>query len=104
MESLIVGTNGNVLCVDPGTGRLRWQAVLKTGGLLSSTSCQDVSVLLRGPIVYAGCAGHLFCIDAASGGILWHNPLDGFGHNDISLAMEGTSVQFLQKTVRQNSS
>lgn len=102
MHSLFLGTNGSVACVDPATGEIRWQVELKGGGFVSSTSKQDVSVLLCGTIVFAGCAGHLFCLDANSGTILWHNPLTGFGHNDISLAMEGVSVQFLQKTERQS--
>ena len=104
MEHLIIGTNGAVACIDAGTGKVRWKTALKTGSLLSSTSHEDVSVLQRGTIVFAGCSGHLFCIDADTGAILWHNSLDGFGHNDISLAMDGVSVQFLQKVQRQSSS
>ncbi len=104
MEPLLIGTNGTVACIDPTNGNVRWETALKTGSLLSSTARQDVSILLRGSIVFAGCAGHLFCLDADSGSILWHNPLDGLGHNDIALAMDGVSVQFLQKTERQTSS
>lgn len=103
METLIIGTNGSVACIDPATGNVRWKTLLKSGGLISSTSSQDVSVLLRGSIVFAGCAGHLFCIDADAGTILWHNSLEGFGNNDIALAMDGVSVQFLQKTVGKGS-
>lgn len=102
MEPLIIGTNGNVACIDPASGNVRWKTPLATGSLLSSNSTEDVSVLLRGSIVFAGCAGHLYCIDADTGTLLWHNPLEGFGHNDISLAMEGVSVQFLQKTAQQS--
>ena len=104
MEPLIIGTNGSVGCVDPTTGNLRWKARLETGSLMSSTAHKDVSVLLRGSIVFAGCSGHLYCIDGESGAILWHNSLEGFGHNDISLAMDGVSVQFLQKVEGQGSS
>lgn len=103
MEPLIIGTNGSVAAVDPTTGDILWSTSLKTGGLFSSTSHQDVSVLVKGGIIFAGGAGHLFCIDASSGKILWHNPLTGLGHNDISLTMDGVSVQFLQKVERQNS-
>jgi len=102
MNSLFLGTNGSVAGIDPATGEIRWKTELRGGGFASSTSRQDVSVLLCGTIVFAGCAGHLFCLDANSGAILWHNPLTGFGHNDISLAMEGVSVQFLQKTEKQS--
>jgi outer membrane protein assembly factor BamB len=51
-------------------------------------------------VVFAGGSGHLFCLEANSGRILWHNPLEGFGHNDISLAMDGVSVQYLAKVER----
>lgn len=103
MENLFIGSNGSVACIDPASGDIRWEASLKTGSILASTAYKDVSVLVRGSIVFAGCAGHLYCIDADSGTVLWHNPLSGFGHNDVSLAMEGVSVQFLAKTEKGNS-
>ena len=40
--------------------------------------------------------------DAATGKLLWHNALAGMGHNDISLAMDGVSIQFLEKIVRRD--
>lgn len=97
MEPLIIGINGSVAAVDPTTGQVLWSTSLRTGGLISSTSHQDVSVLVKGGIIFAGGAGHVFCLDASSGKILWHNALKGLGYNDISLAMDGISVQFLQK-------
>jgi outer membrane protein assembly factor BamB len=97
MNTIILGTNGNVAAIDPTTGELLWATPLETGGLFSSTRSEDVSVILRDGKVFAGCSGHLFCLDAASGHILWHNDLKGFGHNDISLALEGVSVQYLEK-------
>jgi outer membrane protein assembly factor BamB len=100
---LIIGTNGSVAAIDPATGDTLWATALETGGLFSSTNHEDVSVILRDGNVFAGCSGHLFCLAAASGEILWHNDLKGFGHNDISLAVEGVSVQFLEKVVRRSS-
>ena len=102
MDSLIIGSNGSVAAIDPESGGILWQTDLKTGSLFSSTSRADVSVLVRGNFVFAGGAGHLFCLDAQNGEILWHNPLKGMGHNDVSLAMEGVSVQYLQKVVQRN--
>ena len=102
MKPLIIGTNGNVAAIDPATGRELWRTSLKTGGLISPTTYEDVSVLLKDGLVFAGCCGHLFCLNAASGDILWHNSLSGMGHNDISLAIEGVSVQFQQKEVRRS--
>jgi outer membrane protein assembly factor BamB len=103
MQPLIIGTNGKVVGIDPLDGSIRWTTVLSTGGFISATSGEDVTVLVRGDIVFAGGAGHIFCLDAESGNILWHNPLKGLGNNDISMAMDGVSVQFLQKVSKQNS-
>jgi outer membrane protein assembly factor BamB len=50
-------------------------------------------------VVYAGSQGHLFALSGASGEVLWHNELKGLRFNDISLAFEGQSVQFLQKII-----
>ena len=100
MNLLILGTNGNVAAIDTATGGEVWRSSLKTGGLISSTTNEDVSVLLKDGMVFAGCCGHLFCLDAATGNIFWHNPLTGMGHNDISMALEGVAVQFMAKVER----
>jgi outer membrane protein assembly factor BamB len=102
MNPLIIGTNGNIAAIDSASGEILWTTELKTGGILSSTHGEDVSVILREGRVFAGCSGHLFCLDAGSGAVLWRNDLKGFGHNDVSLALEGVSVQFLEKLVRRN--
>lgn len=103
MNPLIIGTNGSIVAIDSSTGEMLWATELRTGGILSSTHGEDVSVILREGQVFAGCSGHLFCLDAVSGDILWHNDLKGFGHNDVSLALEGVSVQYLEKVVRRSS-
>ena len=100
---IIIGTNGSVAAIEPSTGEILWATELRTGGLLSSTRGEDVSVILRDGQVFAGCSGHLFCLSAETGDILWHNDLKGFGHNDVSLALEGVSVQYLEKLVRRSS-
>ena len=101
---LIIGTNGSVAAIDSTTGEIQWATELKTGGILSSTRGEDVSVILRDGEVFAGCSGHLFCLSAETGAILWHNDLKGFGHNDVSLALEGVSVQYLEKRAGRSSS
>ena len=103
MELLFIGTNGRVSAINPSTGSIVWSTELDEGSFLTSTGGQDVSVLVHQGTVYAGCYGHLFGLDAASGNVLWHNELKGQGHNDISLTMDGVSVQFLQKVVRRQS-
>ncbi len=102
MKLLLIGINGHVSAIDPGNGHQLWTTKLEGGSFLASTNHEDVSVLLHDGVVFAGCFGHLFGLDAATGQILWHNELAGMGHNDISMAMDGVSVQFQQKVVRRN--
>ena len=101
--ALFIGSNGHVCAIDPQTGTELWRTRLQEG-MFSATSYSDVSVIVREGKIYAGSQGHIFALDAASGAILWHNPLKGLRFNDIALAFEGHSVQYLQKTIRQNNS
>lgn len=104
MKPLIIGSNGSVAAIDPASGHVLWQVKLDTGaGFFSSTRNEDTSVLVKDGRVYAGGCGHLFCLDAATGQTLWHNPLSGMRHNDIALAMEGVAVQFVTKVERRQS-
>ncbi len=101
VSPLFIGSNGFVSAIDPSSGRELWRTRLESG-VFTSTGGADVSVLVRGELLFAGAAGHLFCLSSASGEILWKNELPGMGHNDISLTLEGVSVQYLQKVVRQH--
>lgn len=98
-ERLFIGSNGHVCAIDPSSGNEIWRTRLQEG-ILTATQSGDVSVLVRGDVVFAGCQGHLFALAAATGEHLWHNELKGLRFNDISLSFEGHSVQYLQKTVR----
>jgi outer membrane protein assembly factor BamB len=101
-DYLFIGSNGHVCAIDPGSGTEVWRTRLQEG-VFTATRSQDVAVIVRDGKVYAGSQGHLFALAAASGEILWHNELEGLRFNDISLAFEGVSVQYLQKVVhRQN--
>jgi outer membrane protein assembly factor BamB len=101
-ERLFIGTNGHVCAIDARSGQEVWRTRLQEG-IMSATTAADVSVLVRDGVIYAGSQGHLFALSSA-GEILWHNSLKGLNFNDISLAFEGQSVQFLQKTVRSSNS
>jgi len=89
MGKLFIASNGLVSCIDSRTGQEVWRTSLNTGGIFSSRSYQDVSVLEDGGWVYAGCIGHLFCLDADTGATLWHNSLEGYGHDDVSMCING---------------
>ena len=99
---LIIGSNGYVAAIDLMDGRELWRTKLQTG-VFAATTNQDVSVLVQGGFIFAGSRGHLFCLDVESGSILWKNELKGMGYNDVSLAMQNVSVQFLQKVERSSS-
>jgi len=100
---LIIGSNGFVAAIDLTDGRELWRTKLESG-VFAATNSQDVSVLVQGGFVFAGSRGNLFCLDVESGSILWNNELKGMGYNDVSLAMQNVSVQFLQKVERSSSS
>ena len=93
-ERLYIGSNGHVVALDPTNGDEIWRTRLGAG-LFSATGHQDVCVLEHEGRLFAGSFGHLFCLDAASGEVLWHNELKGLGHNDVTLAIAGKSVQFV---------
>lgn len=94
-ELLYIGSNGHVAAIDPESGNEVWRAVLGGGGMFTSTGSQDVTVIQHGDRVFAGCYGHLFCLDAATGRIHWQNGLKGMGYNDVTLSIGGKSVQFV---------
>jgi outer membrane protein assembly factor BamB len=100
---LLIGSNGYVAAIDVTTGSELWRTKLQTG-VFTATAHSDVSVLVQDKFVFAGSRGHLFCLDVESGSILWHNELQGMGYNDVSLAMQNVSVQFLPKVERSSSS
>jgi outer membrane protein assembly factor BamB len=99
---LIIGTNGYVAALDPDTGAEIWRTKLQ-GGVFNATTSQDVSVIVCEGKVFAGAQGHLICLDLAGGRILWRNELKGLGYNDVSLALEGVSIQYLKRVVRSSS-
>lgn len=100
---LYMATNGFVAAVDPETGREVWRTKLQPpadGSIFGSYVHGDVCILEHEGKVFAGCQGHLFCVDGQTGKQLWHNGLKGLGHDDVTLAMAGVSVQFVTKVER----
>ena len=100
---LYIGTSGTVSAIDREDGSIKWATKLDTGGLLSATTSQDVNILFHEGLIYAGCNGHLFCLNAFTGEVLWNNGLKGYGYNEISLAMEGIAVQTVTRVVEKKS-
>ena len=62
-DTVYIGCNGHVCAVRIEDGVEVWRTELESG-FLSVTGHEDVSALVDGGRVYAGCHGHLFCLDA----------------------------------------
>ena len=99
---LVIGSNGYVAAVDRQSGAEMWRADI-SGSMFSGPGRNDVTVLVADGAVFAGSYGHLICLDLQTGRELWRNELKGMGHDDVALALEGVSIQFLQKVVRRSS-
>ena len=97
-KQLIIGLNGYVISLDPTSGHEHWRTKLSYG-FFSATQSGNVSVIKRDEMILVGCNGHVFGLDAGSGEKLWHNELPGAGHGSLSLAVEGVSVQYIEKIV-----
>lgn len=88
---IFIGCNGVVAAIDTDTGRDVWRRSL-SGSLFSATASADVNLFEHDRRVYAGSQGHVFCLSGYDGTIQWHNGLDGFGHNDVSLCVVGGAL------------
>ena len=93
---LIIGCNGYVSAINAGNGQELWRTKLRDG-LLGGSRGSDVSVLIDGDQIFAGCYGRIYALDAASGKILWDNDLKGMGYNEVALARQGTSTQYITR-------
>lgn len=91
-DTLYIGCNGSVAAIRTSDGSELWRTALPSG---LATGGEDVCVLHHQGNLYAGCHGHLFCLDAASGLVVWENELSGLGYNDVTLAIGDKSVQFV---------
>jgi len=84
-DYIYLGTAGVVVKVSKDKGEIAWRAVLKPESFFSSGHV-FVSMLVEEDRVFAHTVGELFCLDAASGKILWRNPLSGLGSQLGTLA------------------
>jgi outer membrane protein assembly factor BamB len=81
MTSLaFVGIRGHVVALDRATGGERWRTRLKGAG--------TVVVASDGRRVIATTGGAAYCLDAATGTIVWTNPLRGLGFGLATIATD----------------
>lgn len=95
-DLLIIGCNGFVSAININNGNELWRTKLRDG-VLGGSRGSDVSVLIDGDQIFAGCSGRIYALRASNGDILWSNELKGMGFNEVALARQGTSVQFVTR-------
>jgi outer membrane protein assembly factor BamB len=78
---IYLGVRGSVVALNSANGQQIWAASLK--------GADFVNVAVAGSNVFATTHGEVFCLDAQSGVIRWHNPLKGYGWGLVSIAEEG---------------
>jgi outer membrane protein assembly factor BamB len=81
---LYIGIGGHIVAIQASTGKELWRTKLKRASF--------VTVCERPEAIYGGGAGHLFCLDPATGAIRWENGLDGLGLGLISFGDSVTSA------------
>ncbi len=80
MNKLIfVGFNSRVVALHRDSGELIWQWKSPSGS-------GYVTLLLDGDRLIASVVGYTYCLDPATGHLLWFNELPGFGAGVASLA------------------
>jgi outer membrane protein assembly factor BamB len=67
-----VGINGRVVAVDKADGVVAWSVELRRGSSF-------VPIVVEDDCVFAVSGGEITCLDGATGELVWHNPLKGFG-------------------------
>lgn len=76
---LYVGIKGSVLALHKEDGSIAWSVKLRRGASF-------VPIVQDGSHLYAASGGEVSCLDSATGTVLWHNPLRGFGSGYAALA------------------
>lgn len=94
-EHLYVGIRGGVLALKKGDGTVVWSTKMRRGSSF-------VPIVHEGDRIYASSGGEVCCLDAATGAMLWHNPLKGFGTGYAALAGAGfpTSAAAMEEAAR----
>jgi|CXWL01.1.fsa_nt_gi outer membrane protein assembly factor BamB len=78
---IYIGIQGSVLALAVEDGREIWRTRLKSANFVSVTQ-------LAGRL-FASVAGELYCLDPATGTVLWHNKLKGLGQGFVTIAGDG---------------
>ena len=77
------GIKGSVIAFDQKSGTRIWEAGLAGRAF--------VTLLVDGDRIFAATQGEIFCLRAADGEVLWHDPLRGYGLGLMSVATQNGS-------------
>ena len=80
MDKLFLGINNHVVCLSKKTGEQLWKTKVKSSTI--------TNVYYENNFVFTYSGGHLFCLKANDGTIVWENPLKGFGYGTCIIASE----------------
>ncbi|MGB0217275.1 MAG: PQQ-binding-like beta-propeller repeat protein [Alteromonas oceani] len=88
MEKLFLGIKGQLVCLDKASGDKLWATKLKSTSGVTNLLFEDDKVF-----AYSG--GHLFCVAAKDGKVLWENKLDGLGYGPCIIASENQNASLI---------
>ncbi len=78
---IFTGIRGRVVALDRDSGKEIWSVHLSGGDFVNV-------VYLEGSL-YAATKGEVYCLEAATGKIRWHNALKGYGRGLMTIAASG---------------
>lgn len=81
---LFVGIKNSVVALHKKSGEIAWTTKLPRNGMV-------VTVLHEDAFVYASSGGEVACLNAATGEMVWHQPLKGMGTSYTTLALGSAS-------------
>jgi len=91
MDKLFLGISNHVVSLSKKTGEQLWKTKLKSSSI--------TNVYYEDGNIFAYSGGHLFCLQASDGAILWENPLKGFGYSTCIIASEQQSSAVIANQV-----
>lgn len=91
MDKLFLGINNHVICVNKKDGREFWKTKLRSSTI--------TNVYYEANNVFAYSGGHLFCLDAQNGSVVWENQLKGLGYGTCIIASEHQSSAVIASQV-----
>ncbi|PCI72013.1 MAG: hypothetical protein COB38_04750 [Gammaproteobacteria bacterium] len=91
MDKLFLGIHSHVVCISKKTGDKLWDTKIKSATI--------TNVYFENDFVYAYSGGHLFCLKASNGEVVWENSLKGFGYGTCIIASESENTALIASQI-----